>query len=165
MTEETQQEEAPQGKAGGGGKGKMIVTGVIMLPVIAVLMPSCIVIAVNMVPTIVAYVVDRSYEKYLAITVGLLNVCGTVPAVAELWQRGQSYDAALSLASNPFHWAMAYGAAAIGWVVYLGLPPILGNYYAITSQARLHDHLHRQQILVQAWGEEVCGEVTEAPGR
>lgn len=164
MTEETRQEDAPKGQAGGGGKGKMILTGVLMLPVIAVLLPSCIVITVNMVPTIVAYVVDRSYEKYLAITVGLLNVCGTLPVVAELWQQGQSYDAALRLSSSPFHWLMAYGAAAIGWVVYLGLPPILGHYYMITSQARLHNHQHKQQILVQAWGDEVRGEVTEARG-
>jgi hypothetical protein len=155
-------ENAQQGKAKGGGTGKLAVTGLLMLPVVAVLLPSCIVLAVNMAPTIVAFVVDKSREKYLAITVGLLNICGALPALVELWQQGQSYDSALDISSNPFHWLMAYGAAAIGWTVYLGLPPILGHYYAITSQARLLNHRRKQQILVEAWGEEVRGEITEA---
>ncbi len=157
--------QAQQQKAKGGGTGKLVMTGLFMLPVIAVLLPSCIVLTVNMVPTFVAYVVDKSHEKYLAITVGLLNACGTVPALAKLWMQGQSYDAALDISGNPFHWLMAYGAAAIGWVVYLGLPPLLGHYYGITSQARLLNHRRKQEVLVGAWGEEVRGEITEARNR
>jgi len=154
-------ERAQQEKTKGGGTGKLAMTGLLMLPVVAVLLPSCIVLTVNMVPTIVAYVVDKSREKYLAITVGLLNICGTLPALAALWQQDQSYDAALDIVGNPFHWLVAYGAAGIGWLVYLGLPPILEHYYGITSQARLLDHQRKQQILVEAWGEEVRGEITE----
>ena len=154
-----------QEKTKGGGSGKLVMTGLLMLPVIAVLLPSFIVLTVNMVPTIVAYMVDKSREKYLAITVGMLNICGTLPALVGLWQQGQSYDAALDIVGNPFHWLMAYGAAGIGWLVYLGLPPILGHYYAITSQARLLSHQHKQKILVEAWGEEVRGEITEAQNR
>ncbi len=157
MAEPTQQK-----KEKGGGTGKLVMTGLLLLPVIAVLAPSCIVLVVNMAPTLAAYVVDKSREKYLAITVGLLNICGTIPALAELWQQGQSYAAALDIVSNPLQWLMAYGAAAIGWVIYLGLPPILGNYYGITSEARLHNHQHKQQVLVEAWGDEVRGEITEA---
>ncbi len=158
-------QQAQQEKAKGGGSGKLVMTGLFLLPVVVVLLPSCIVLAVNMLPTIVAYAVDKSREKYLAITVGLLNICGTLPALAGLWQQGQSYDAALDISSNPFHWLMAYGAAAIGWAIYLGLPPILGHYYGITSQARLHNHQRKQQILVEGWGEEVRGEITEAGDR
>lgn len=155
-------EQAQREKAKGGGTGKLVMTGLLMLPVVAVLLPSCIVLAVNMVPTFIAYVVDKSHEKYLAVTVGLLNACGTVPALAMLWLQGQSYDAALDVSSNPIHWLMAYGAAAIGWVVYLGLPPVLGHYYGITSQARLLNHRRKQEVLVEAWGEEVRCEITEA---
>lgn len=157
MTEQAQQE-----KPKSGGNGKLIVTGVIMLPVVAVLMPSCIVLMVAMAPTIVAYAIDRTREKYLAITVGLLNVCGAIPAEANLWQRGQSYDAAFDIVNDPFYWLVAYGAAAVGWVIYLGLPPVFTHYYGITSHSRLLNHTSKQQVLVQSWGEEVAGEVTEA---
>ena len=155
-------EEARQEKTKGGGTGKLVVTGLLLLPVIAVLAPSCMVLTVNLVPTIVAYVVDRSREKYLTITVGLLNLCGSLPALAALWQQDQSYGAALDIVGSPFYWLMAYGAAGFGWVIYLGLPPILVRYYGTTSHARLHNHQRRQQVLVEAWGDEVRGEITEA---
>ena len=92
--------QARQEKAKGGGTGKLVMTGLLLLPVVAVLLPSCIVLTVNMVPTFVAYMVDKSHEKYLAITVGLLNACGALPALAELWMQGQSYDAALARISQ-----------------------------------------------------------------
>lgn len=158
-------ENAQQEKTKGGGNGKLIGTAAIMLPAIAVLMPSCIVILVMMVPTIVIYVIDQTREKYFAITVGLLNVCGAMPAEVHLWQRGQSYDAAFDIVSDPFYWLMAYGAAAVGWVIYLGLPPIFSHYYGITSHSRLLNHIDKQEALVQSWGQEVAGEVTEAPSR
>ncbi len=157
--------QAQQEKARGGGTGKLVMTGLLMLPVVAVLLPSFIVLTINMMPTIVAYVVDKSREKYLAITVGLLNICGTLPALAELWREGQSNDAALDIAGNPFHWLMAYGASGIAWLVYLGLPPILEHYYGITSRARFLNHQRKQDILVEAWGEDVRGEISDARDR
>jgi len=163
MARQIEQAEPTKSKEGGKGSGKLIVTGVLMLPVIAVLMPSCIVLAINMAPAIVAYAVDRTREKYLAVTVGLLNFCGTLPAEVALWQRGQTYDAAMDIASDAFFWLVAYGAAALGWAIYLTIPPILGHYYEITSHARLQSHQRKQQALIEAWGEEVTGEITEKP--
>jgi hypothetical protein len=162
MTRQAEQAAPAKPDKADKGTGKLIVTGVLMLPVIAVLMPSCIVLAINMAPTMVAYVIDRTREKYLVVTVGLLNICGTLPAEAELWSRGQTYNTAMDIASDPFFWLMAYGAAAIGWAIYLALPPILERYYGITSQARLQVHRRKKQVLIEAWGEEVAGEITEA---
>lgn len=156
MTEHAQQDKAKP------GAGKLIATGLIMLPVVALLMPSCIVLTVEMVPTIVAYAVDRTRDKYLAITVGLLNICGALPAEVHLWQQGQTYAAAFRIVSDPFYWLTGYGAAAVGWAIYLGLPPVLTHYYSITSTSRLLNHRRKQQALIRAWGEEVAGEVTEA---
>lgn len=162
MTRRAEQAASTKPEQGGKGTGKLIVTGVLLLPVIAVLMPSCIVLAITMAPTVVAYIIDRTREKYLAVTVGLLNMCGTLPAEVELWSRGQTYNAAMDIVSNALFWLMAYGAAALGWVIYLMLPPILERYYGITSQAQLQSHLRKHQVLIEAWGEEVAGEITEA---
>ncbi len=163
MAHRAEQAQTGKPKRSGGGSGRFIVTGTLMLPVIAVLLPSCIVLAITMAPTIVAYLADRTREKYLAITVGLLNLCGTLPAETELWTHGQSYAAAFEIASDPFFWLMAYGAAAVGWTVYLMLPPILAHYYAITSNARVQSHRRKQRALIDAWGDEVAGSVSDSP--
>ncbi len=165
MARQGQPAKAAESKRNGGGSTRLIVTAVLLLPVVAVLLPTCMVLLIYMAPTLVAYLIDRSREKYLAITVGLLNFCGMLPAQAELWRHGQSYDAAMDIAIDPILWLIAYGAAAVGWVVYLILPPILANYYGITTDARIRSLRRRQQLLVETWGEEVAGEAQETPPR
>lgn len=139
-----------------GGAGRTILTVVLMIPVIAVLLPSCVVLLINMAPTVVAWMVDRARPRYLAITVGMLNFCGSLPAEFELWRHGQSYEAAFDIATDPFHWLTAYGAAAVGWMVYLALPAVLRAYYGMTTASRLQTVKKRQAQLVETWGEEVA---------
>ena len=160
MAKQSDQRSAAAARAGGRSKlsGRVIGTAVILLPAIAVLMPSCILLGLSMAPTIVAYVVDRTREKYLAITVGLLNICGALPGLARLWSEGQTYDVALRVASHPYTMFMAYGAAAIGWAIHLILPLFLAHYYATTTATRLRALQKRQDALIEIWGEEIAGE-------
>ncbi len=155
-----QPEQQGGSKVKGKGKlsGKMIGSAVLLLPAIAVLMPSCILLGIGMAPSIVAYIVDRTSEKYLSITVGLLNVCGTLPALVRLWSQGQTYSSAFRIAADPFTLVIAYGAAAVGWMIYLALPLILAHYYAATSESRLRTLRGRQDGLIEAWGDEIAGE-------
>jgi hypothetical protein len=112
----------------------------------------------------VAYIVDRTSEKYLTITVGLLNFCGAMPSLVRLWSDGQAYSAAFRIAGDPFTMVIAYGAAAVGWAIYLALPLILEHYYAATTESRLRTLRGRQDRLVEAWGDEIAGQPTEDAG-
>jgi len=141
---------------GRGGSGRTMLTVGLMIPVIIVLLPSCVVLLINMAPTAVAWMVDRARQRYLAITVGLLNFSGSLPAEFELWRHGQSYAAAFDIATNPYYWLIAYGAAATGWMVYLPLLVVLRGHYGMTTVRRLQALKKRQGQLVEAWGEEVA---------
>lgn len=148
-------QKAAKAKARGqGGSGRTILTVVLMIPVVAVLLPTCVVLIINMAPTAVAWMVDRARPRYLAITVGMLNFCASLPAESDLWRHGQSYDAAFDIATDPYYWLIAYGAAAVGWMVYLGLPTVLRGYYFMTTASRLQSLGRRQKQLVEAWGED-----------
>ena len=153
-------DQAKQGEETGAAakrrRGPGIVTLVLMVPVLGFLMPSCIVLLSGMVPTIVAFVIDRTRGKYLTVTVALMNFCGTLPGLTRLWETGQSYRAAEALAFDPFHWLASYGAAAVGWLIYLGVPPILSAYYARATGTRIETLRRDQATLVEAWGEEVA---------
>jgi hypothetical protein len=129
-----------------------------MLPVIAVLMPTCILLVLNLAPTIVAFAIDRSRERYQSITVGLLNLSGSLPALLRLWTDGQTYDVALRVAGDPFNMLISYGAAAVGWCIYLAMPMILAHYYGLTSTTRLRMLQQRHDTLIEIWGEEITGE-------
>ncbi|MFQ5466897.1 MAG: hypothetical protein ACE5DS_02070 [Kiloniellaceae bacterium] len=131
------------------------VTALLLLPVAVVLLPTSVVLLIGMVPTAVAYMVDRSRAHHQAITVGVLNFCGTLPGIADLWERGQTYGAALRISTDALYWLTAYGAAAVGWGIYLVMPPILAAYFAMTTSRRVVVLRRRQEKLVEEWGEDI----------
>ncbi len=136
----------------------MKVLALIMLfPFAALLLPTTLVFAAMMAPTWVAYITDRSREKHLAITVGLLNFSGTLPAIIDLWSRGQSHNAAMAQLADVFVWAVAYGAAMIGWILFAIMPSLVGSYFKITTDNRIKNLAERQKALIDEWGHAVAG--------
>jgi hypothetical protein len=138
---------------------------IILFPFAAVLLPTTLVFFVMMSPTWVAYMTDRSREKHLAVTVGMLNFAGTLPAIIELWTRGQSHQMAMDLISDVFVWAVAYGAAFAGWTIFAFMPTLVGNYYLMTTQARMKGLVKAQKALIAEWGNAVAEGIAPAiPG-
>jgi hypothetical protein len=128
----------------------------VLFPFAALLLPTTLVFATMMSPTWVAYVTDRTREKHLAITVGLLNFAGTLPAVIELWSRGQTHPVAMDLLADVFVWFVAYGAALVGWLIFGFMPNLVVSYFRITTQTRIKGLARRQKALVVDWGRGVA---------
>ena len=127
----------------------------ITLILAAVLMPSAILTCVLMVPSIVAFIVDRSPQRYLTMTVGLPNFCGVLPGLANLWELGQTFDGAFSGISDPWNMMVAYSAAGMGWVIFFSTPLIVGSYLSISTEGKIKSIRRYQDVLIDAWGEGV----------
>ncbi len=133
-----------------------VLTLILLFPFAALLLPTTLVFATMMAPTWIAYITDRSREKHLALTVGMLNFAGTLPAIITLWSRGQSHPVAMDLISDVFVWAVAYGAASMGWVVFAFMPTVVGSYFRMTTQTRIAALVRRQKALIAEWGRAVA---------
>lgn len=127
----------------------------IILVLAAVLMPSAILLCVLMVPSIVAFIVDRSPQRYLTMTVGLPNFCGVLPGLTKLWELGQTFDGAFSGISDPWNMMVAYSAAGFGWLIYFGTPLIVSSYLSISTEGKIKSIRSYQDVLIDAWGEGV----------
>ncbi len=132
--------------------------GGIALPFAALFLPSVVVFAIGMLPTLGAFVADRYRERHLTVTVALMNFCGTVPAAIELWAAGQGFEALGQIIRDPMNWLIAYLAAACGWCIYLGMTPIVAAYFKVVTEARVLALRRSQRQLVEAWGEDVAEE-------
>lgn len=126
-----------------------------LAPLIAVLFPTFMLLGLGMLPTVAVYLADRSRNKSFATTVALTNLCGVLPSLAELWDRGQTMQAANALAVGPMFWLLPLGAAGIGWLIFMGMPPLIAGYYQTSAEARIRTLQQKQQRLVETWGEEV----------
>ena len=128
----------------------------LLFPFAALLLPTTLVVATMMGPTFVAYITDRSREKHLAITVGLMNFAGTLPAIIDLWSSGQSHQAATDLIGDIFVWAVAYAAAFAGWVLFAVMPSFVGAYFRMTTKTRMLGLVRKQKALIAEWGHAVA---------
>ena len=142
--------------AGGPPLWMKIFALILLFPFAAVLLPTTLLFFIMMAPTWVAYITDRSRGKHLAITVGLLNFTGTLPAIIELWSRGQNHQTAMNMIGDVFVWVVAYGAAFAGWMIFAFMPTLVGSYYRMTTDSRIKGLVKQQKALIAEWGRAVA---------
>lgn len=134
--------------------GSTVALTVIGLLVVAVL-PLCLVLVVGMGPTIGAAIFDRQPQRHLLRSVAMLNVAGMVQPVATLLHLGLSVYGAAMVLFDPYQWLWMYGSSAMGWLCFLGMPPVM-HYVIAGRAARAARELQaRAESLVAEWGEEV----------
>jgi hypothetical protein len=153
---------AKRGRKRRKGSSNGIVTVLLILfPAGLIFLPSTILLALGMIPTAVAYVVDRDPDKTAPMTVGGLNFAGVVTFLISLWQAGHTMAALSKVLTDPFAWLVMYGAAGLGWSIYYGVPPAVVGWVVLRAEARIAQRIEEQRELVALWGTEVDGIVTE----
>jgi hypothetical protein len=119
-------------------------------------LPIMMVLGFGMVPTIVAYLIDRSTRKYAAICVGGMNFCGLLDIIWELWAGPNTPGDAMDLLTDPFNLLMVFGAAGFGWLLYMSLPPVVGAVLQVLAEQRMNTCRDIQADLIKKWGEDVA---------
>lgn len=121
----------------------------------AIFLSTSVLFIVCMVPTLVAMVIDRQPQKTMWITIGAMNLAGTLPSLFSLWQIRGDLNDTFALLTHPLTMLMAYGAAALGWVIHQNFTPFVASVLVRKNQIRLKEIEKRQKELVRKWGEDV----------
>ena len=133
--------------------GPIAILGMTLLA--AAELPLSILLLAGLVPTMVAALVDRYRARYLTRAVGFMNLAGLSPLVVQLWSHGLTMLGLADILSRPVNWLIMYGAAGIGWVLFLGMPSLARIFVDIRADQLQDDLKARAARLVQEWGEEV----------
>ncbi|MBP2233017.1 hypothetical protein [Azospirillum agricola] len=145
-------------------KGGMLTLILLIIPAGLIVLPTSILFGIGMIPTIVAYVVDRDPDKSAPITVGGLNFCGCMPFAIELWKHQHTIGAAAKIFADPLAWLVMYGAAAVGWGLYYGIPPLVAGLEITRAEKRVEVLKGKKVALVQEWGPDVAGDYFDESG-
>ena len=130
---------------------------VLLLPFLGLLLPTCIVLMIFGLPTLLSLLVDRTKEKYLTVTTAALNLTGTLPALAELWSQGQSFETAVFVIGDAWYWTLSFGGAGFAWAIYMCMPIMVLAYFQASSSGRMTKLELQQAELIEFWGPEVAG--------
>lgn len=120
------------------------------------MLPTTVLILFGMLPAWVAWYVDRRPEKYAAYTVFLLNACGVMPFILELWTKGHTISNSTAIVRDPMSWAVMYGAAGLGWLLLFAIPSVTGFLLSIRIDERIKFLRKRQKEIITEWGDEVA---------
>ncbi len=135
---------------------KIILWALIIFALLIVVAPASVLFIIfSMMPGLVAYIIDRTEEKSATFCVGGLNFCGAFPYLLELWLGDHSVGQAMQLLTDVFVLAVMYGGAAMGWMLYLSLPPVIASFIQVMSQKRLDQLRSTQRELLEEWGDEL----------
>lgn len=143
---------APGGKPGGTNK---VVVMLILAALVPFSLPTVIVLAFTMLPTLAAWVSEKGAHKYAWLCVGGLNFAGIVPYLFSLWFGVHTVDEAFDVLADGNILLWAYGAAGFGWLLYLGMPPVVSSWLRFTTEHRVAAMKAAQKKLIEEWGDEV----------
>ena len=130
-----------------------IIWGIVLITGLAILsLPTVLILTIGMIPSAVAYFCDKSDEKYTALCIGALNLCGVFPYLLKIWFDNHSISNAVEIIFNPFPLMIMYMGAGLGWALYVYVPPIISVLIEIISKHRLAHLNDVQANLVNQWG-------------
>lgn len=131
----------------------MLVVGTFLLVIAA---PTMIVTFFGMLPTLVAYIIDRSSQKSATFCVGSINFIGVFPYIMDLWFDLNTVDAALNFVTDLFAMLVMYSAAAFGWLLFMTMPTVVASFVTVLQQRKVAQLRGEQKKLIDEWGGEVA---------
>lgn len=139
----------------------------ILFPLLLLMLPTAVFLFLALLPTLVTLMVENRSKykyKYKWLCIGGINFAGALPFLFQMWFGDNSLDAAISIFMNRFTVLMIYGCAAIGWVFYRCIPPLVLSFLEMADQRRVVHLRELQKKLIEKWGDDVSqGDLKKQP--
>ncbi len=119
--------------------------------------PAALLIFIGVMPTIVAWIAEAPERRGVAAAVGALNVAGVGLAVYFFTLGGVETGRLPRYLSQPSVWVGMDGSAAIGWGLFLTIPPVIQAADRFRRRQRLAELRRFRRKLTDEWGYEISG--------
>jgi hypothetical protein len=130
----------------------LILVGIAFVPFC---LPTLLLLFVGMLPTLAAAFMERGSARQAWVSVGGLNFAGLSNWLLSLWFGHHTLSYAIGQLTTITPLLVAYAASAMGWALYLAMPPLVNAITSVTSQRRVITLAAEQRKLVEQWGDEV----------
>ncbi len=137
-----------------------IATGLLVLLFAA--LPTSTVLAIGLAPTLGAFIGDTTPGRYLTKCVAGMNFAGVFPFLYQLWMTTNDMTTAINIVTDMYAWLVMYSAAAIGWLLFLGLPGAVSVFRSLNAKRRIYVLREQQEDLINEWGESIMPSIDKA---
>jgi len=125
-----------------------------------IFLPTTVFLLFGMMPTIAAFVSDRSVGRNKTVCVGAMNFAGCFPFLLEFWTEfgQQTVENAFRLAADLETIIVIYMLAAGGYAIDKAVTGITATLIIQKAQKRARKIDKEQEKLIKRWGEKVTGQ-------
>jgi hypothetical protein len=146
----------PAGKARKSGGMNKITVLMILAALVPFSLPTVVLLFFTMLPTIGAWASEKGVHRYAWLCVGGLNFAGVIYYLFSLWFGVHTIDESFNMLAQADVLLWAYGCSAMGWLLYVVLPPVVSSWISFTTERRIAALKAAQKKLVEEWGDEVA---------
>jgi hypothetical protein len=139
----------------GGGKLGLYTTLVVVGFAAPFMLPTMILLLAGMLPTLIAFFIDKDRQHSSAIAIGAMNFAGLTPFLIDTLIKGQSMGNVFQILSDPSSWLIVLGAAAIGQMIVSVVPQALATLTLAHSELRIKTLKNNLEQLRNRWGPDV----------
>ncbi len=118
-------------------------------------LPTGVLAACGMLPTLVAYVVAVKSEPYRLTSIGVMNVAGVLPYLSRLWFEQHDLAMVFYILQDPYTWFVMYGASFAGLVIFYIVSTIVTYIFVFWFEEKIIRFRKKQNEIVEEWGAEV----------
>lgn len=129
----------------------------LLLSIMAV--PSTILLAVGMLPTLSAFMFDRTHNKTKTVAVGAMNLAFCMFYLTNLWSGGNTISVSLSTITDPVAIIVMYTGAVVGYFIDWLLSGLSSSVLYKKTQRRQKAIIEKQGKLRDRWGQKVTGSI------
>lgn len=146
-------------------KGKMSFQSVISLTFLAVVAlifsASSVLLFFGMMPTICAFMADRTVKKSQAMTVAAMNLAGCSPFLLKLWLSpyANDLDVAFDIIKDAKHITIIYGMAMCGYAISFAVSGVVSTFLFERGKKKMKRIEAQKKAIQDRWGIEVTGTV------
>ncbi len=155
ITENSVHTEMSEGSTRRRGRSNTTWVLVIVASLLVIALPTMVILFFGMLPSVVAFIIDRTKGRSAAITVSGINLIGVFPFIMDLWKGGNTFDQALNML-DVFTMLIMYSAAGMGWLLFMTTPTIISSFVMVLQQRKIANLRGQQKNLIEEWGPEVA---------
>lgn len=159
MAKKEKSEKNKKGKKKGSTKTTLLLTLGSLAMIIAMQM-TYVLFVIGMLPTFVAYFIDRTPSRSIYHTVMPCNLSGVLPFVVDIISRDNSNGALQAMLSDFSVLLIMYASAGLGWVLVYASPYVAAWAIGALNGQQISKLKKAQTSILREWGEEVA----HAPG-
>lgn len=140
-----------------------VVIVIAIVTLIMVSLPTFVVVAVGMVPTVVHFITRQEQESSRSWSLAAINLAGVLPYLADLWRDHPKLDDAFRIIADPYALCVMLGSAALALAIFWAAPQVAASIINVNAGRRLSGLVKAKDALIKEWGPEVSSSASAAP--